>query len=248
MRRHFQRIHARDPIVFSEGSRWLSMSAIYGFSLNQLLCTIQESQRSPAPDSSNCVPTVLVLHIAQQLTQAVSWLHSLASIAHGDIWDAKVMLCISHTSTEFSLPDVVLIALDNAHLDPEPKSFGGDHAATYGVIHNLGRETPECTGDDHAFFLDNKEGWDDFLEWTGDWMWKGHVEDAPRFWEFKDRLGGHMSKELGGVEKEEERRVKRLVKGAMRSEVEYLTKTQVRKALERRGEATSKRKTAISNG
>jgi serine/threonine protein kinase len=163
-RKHFTHILEYDPVTPGQGYKWLAVSAIHGFSLNQLLCTVQQSRLSTPPAKELFVPRVSVLHVAEQLINAVEWLHERVKVAHGDLWDADVMLQLSRNTNGLSIPDVVIIDFDNACLDPKSSSCGGDRAYTYGVINALARKAPEGSYEETEFFFDDKKGWDDCLE------------------------------------------------------------------------------------
>jgi hypothetical protein len=63
--RQFPHVLVFDPVIPKEGSRWLSMCAIHGFSLDQLLATVQKSEFFSLRGEEKTVPRVLVLHIAK---------------------------------------------------------------------------------------------------------------------------------------------------------------------------------------
>ncbi|CAN9345409.1 unnamed protein product [Alternaria alternata] len=133
-----------DPIV-DGGSRWLAVHPIRGFDLERLRIvithTIQPSSANSVTYSLSfpAIPEVLVLHIAKQLTEAVGWLHDIASITHNDVFGGNVMLDLSSwdKGPDFTMPTVVLIDFNRASLNPNEKEKGADRSFVYELIHML---------------------------------------------------------------------------------------------------------------
>jgi serine/threonine protein kinase len=116
------------------------MSAIHGFSLDQLLATVQKAEFFALRGEEKTVPRVLVLHIAKQMTSAVEWLHNAIQIAHRDTLDANVILSVSSSSSEaaFEMPTVVLIDFDNAAFQPTEVQKSDGCAFVYELLYSLG--------------------------------------------------------------------------------------------------------------
>ncbi|KAF2250787.1 kinase-like protein [Trematosphaeria pertusa] len=109
---HFPRVLAADhpPAPFAE-CRWLATRAVLGCTLHALL-----SASKPHP-----LPRHLVLHIALQLSAALSYLHSMTPpLLHGDLFEGNVMLDMTwQRRNDQGFPHVVIIDFGAARFDDD---------------------------------------------------------------------------------------------------------------------------------
>jgi serine/threonine protein kinase len=228
MSQHFPQLVAFDPETSTEGACWLALEPIYGFSLAQLLCCVQNGLFFSETRSVPVIPRVLVLSVARDLVKAVRWMHDVAGLAHRDIYDANVMLCLGQEKGKWEMPHVVLIDFDNAVSASEDVK-GFDRAFVYELLYSLGNAERVSRGDGDA----EDKWWSDLM----DCFYANRDQDLKdkvlEFKEFMGRFGEGMETGLGNVSGEDERQVKELVEAVMQGEVEWPEQKEIERVVKR---------------
>ncbi|EUC51025.1 hypothetical protein COCMIDRAFT_80236 [Bipolaris oryzae ATCC 44560] len=180
-----------------------------------------------------------MLHITQQLVQTVAWLHTIANIAHGDIFSGNIMLDMSRcnfSTNPVILLSLVLIDFDGAILAPDDILRATDRSSVYEFLFSLG----EIGGlFNHATTSQDETGfWGELVQvLVHNKLNRSVCTCTMRFEEFCAKFEGEIVRRVeSGVDAETER-VKGLVERVVvMSEVEFPGEEMVKEVLELGGD------------
>lgn len=168
-----------------------------------------------------------MLHITQQLVQTIAWLHTIANIAHGDIFSGNIMLDISHCNSPTN-PSLVLIDFDGATLAPSDILCAKDCSSVYEFLFSLGEIGGLFTS--RTTSQDATEFWGELMQVLVENKLDRSVRVCTMgFGEFCARFEGEMVKRAESGVGAERERVKELVDRVVAmSEVEFPGEERVR--------------------
>ena len=121
-------IHEQSPNEKYTVTPWYAMSAVHGISISDYNLAVRRHK---------LIPEAMVAHIALQLHDVVSWLHSLQPpVRHGDIHGRNVLLNLA-TVSDLGFPNVVLIDFGAAHTTGTRDEREADCFMVYRMLYGL---------------------------------------------------------------------------------------------------------------
>ncbi|KAF1962077.1 hypothetical protein CC80DRAFT_542401 [Byssothecium circinans] len=203
LRQNVPALHARGTRQEDGDFRWLTTSAVIGPCLGNFIPRINCGPKIP-------LPRTLVLSIALQLSQVISFLHGLEPpIVHNDVFELNVMLDTENLTAQ-GFPTVVLIDFGTAlEGNKAERKAAWERLCFFKLIGKLIRVTAgpgTGVGEDAE---ENVEMWEDFIVFVESVK---VMDDARSFEEFWRRFGAWIEEVLEGIAWEERKTVGCLVR------------------------------------